>query len=108
MDKADQIQRVKDCFWIIAEKGVEVHSGQVFTTEGWVDKNLKTITVRILCSDIQNPKVAHDGYVMEEFRVSNVGATNFNIEFHFYDTLIKVYVYPEGNPQSKTEMKVAL
>ena len=104
---------VKSCFMSIAKKNQEVEHNQVFTTESAMfDPNSDTITINILCSDKEDPKIKDDGWRIAELKLQiteedkKVMNVKIITEFHFYDTQLKVFAYRSHSPQFKQEIEL--
>eukprot|EP00484_Ammonia_sp_Unknown_P018486 CAMPEP_0197039208 /NCGR_PEP_ID=MMETSP1384-20130603/16028_1 /TAXON_ID=29189 /ORGANISM="Ammonia sp." /LENGTH=647 /DNA_ID=CAMNT_0042469763 /DNA_START=43 /DNA_END=1986 /DNA_ORIENTATION=+ len=109
-DRAFQTHLVDGLFSVVVAKGQQVFTGQYFS--GKVDKNPaeKFTDLHLLCSDRQDPKTVMDSKEIgsiriyhnpRDWRIKQVG-----IEYHFYDTMIEIYVFPEGKKHLKQKVKI--
>ena len=111
---------VKGCFMSIAKKNQEVKHDEIFTTESTMfDPNASSISINILCSDKEDPKIKDDGWRIAELKldVNNDNNNNNNnngdkqdtkiiVEFHFYDTQLKVFAYRRNCAHLKKEIEL--
>eukprot|EP01083_Nonionella_stella_P312685 1119270_1 len=103
-DHYNNCWRVENCFQIFARQNKEIHTGQIITKHGR-RQNLEdeATEIQILFSEMECPKVLSDGKVLGSIRIEWDNETDVEgtCEFHFYDTLIRVVVYPSKQPEKK-------
>ena len=66
-------------------------------------------TVTILCSDMRDPKVRSDGKEIGKVTVEfdeEDDQEEVGIEFHFWDTVIKVFAYSVATPDIRKELHI--
>ena len=99
---------VKNCFSIIAFKDEPIFTNQVIKNTGQrLSPDQSVAMFEIYCSDDPNPLTIEDGRKLAEFTVeyakSNVDLTVVT-EFHFHDTILRVFSYPKSEPNRKKEV----
>eukprot|EP01084_Bolivina_argentea_P092332 166119_1 len=104
---------VKGCFMTIAKKNAEVEHNQIFTTESHLfDPDANAVTINILCSDMEAPKVKDDGWRIAQLKLEitdedrQMQNVKIITEFHFYDTTLHVFVYRSHEPHTKKEVQL--
>eukprot|EP01083_Nonionella_stella_P070750 189443_1 len=91
-------------FDIIARKNEEIQTGQIIRiyTER-ADPKDQGSEVQIVFSEMEYPKIVSHGKLLGSIDIEWDNETDMEItsEFHFYDTLIRVVVYPSKQPEKK-------
>eukprot|EP01084_Bolivina_argentea_P230932 389578_1 len=98
--------RVKRCFKVIARKNDEIYTGQIKKTTTSRKRNTaKRVTIPIMWSKMEYPKVETDGHLLGKvttyFDNEDKDDRHLTTEFHFYDTLIKAVKYRTKAPEDK-------
>ena len=99
--------RVEDCFDVLIKKDELVHTNQVklFT----VYCLSQTAALKILRSDLTEPKTSEDGELLAVIQIDNGPnwrGTKAIVEFHFYDTLLRVYAYSSKDTHKKKSVNI--
>eukprot|EP01083_Nonionella_stella_P033071 90543_1 len=100
---------VKNCFRIIARKDDRVAFNEVKENKTYRVPGQNKAFIAILCSDMNDPKVAADGRLLGSIEVkmdSEDKHGDVMTEFHFYGTMFKVYSYPKSKPDQRTELEI--
>merc|ERR1712062_259957 len=90
---------VRDCFGVYVSAGTSVMTGQVIEKIfRRIPPDARKIKIPILSSQDKNPAVSlyatHLADLILRFRDRRI--RRVVVQFHFYDTQIKVYSFPEG------------
>ena len=99
---------VRECFKVIARKNEEIHIGEIKKSVTFrSDPSTLVATQKIYYSYKDDPKIPSDGLELGEIPIeydhTDYDQQKVIIEFHFYDTLIKVVRYKAHKPYDKVE-----
>merc|ERR1712113_254308 len=101
---------VKKCFGIYARKKETITSGQIIEkTYNRVPIDAKRIKIKIFYSVVSDPTVTTTAEPLADLVIhcdDKMKGNQVVVEFHFYDTLIKVYSYPKDEPDKKRQIKL--
>eukprot|EP01084_Bolivina_argentea_P032197 59555_1 len=103
--------RILHCLSVMVKKNQEVVTDEVikkrFSRVGALQKRME---ISIISSDKQDAKVESDGVKMAtctfQFDENDKPSAEIAVEFHFYDTVLKVIGYRESNPNDKQELEL--
>ena len=101
---------VPGCFTIMARKNQEIEMNNVVTETSFrTNADKMEVKSQVLCSDMENPKTVEDGQELAEYTVIFDNKKDMEIidEFHFYDTMLKVYSYTKNKPNQKTQVQLS-
>ena len=102
--------KVRNVFDIFVAKGDEIKFGDVVKGKQHRHNAQSThTTVTILCSDMEDPKIRNDGKEIAKVRVDfdeEDDQEEVGIEFHFWDTVIKVFAYAVATPNIRKELHI--
>ena len=101
---------VRKCFGVYARKKETIISGQIVErTYNRVPIDAKRIKIRIFYSVVSDPTVTTTAEHLADLVIKcddKMKGTEVVVEFHFYDTLIKVYSYPKEEPDKKKQIRL--
>ena len=101
---------VRKCFGIYVRKKETMVSGQIITkTYNRIPIDAKKIKIKIFYSVISDPTVTTKAEFLADLIIrcdDKMKGNQVVVEFHFYDTLIKVYSYPKDEPNKKRQIKL--
>eukprot|EP01083_Nonionella_stella_P018157 50723_1 len=87
------------------KKNEEIYTGQIITNHGCRSdpKRSERSKLEFLFTEMECPKIVSHGKVLGSIIMDWDNETDVEgtIEFHFYDTLIRVVVYPSKQPEKK-------
>ena len=114
-NKERGICHIRNCFDIVANKGDEVLTNQVILRKSKrLNKDQKAVIKYIVCSDNIEPKIVDGndgchilGKLKLEFDQNMKDYMVIYTEFHFYDTMLKVFVYPKGRIDLRKEVELS-
>eukprot|EP00485_Elphidium_margaritaceum_P002287 CAMPEP_0202686228 /NCGR_PEP_ID=MMETSP1385-20130828/2038_1 /ASSEMBLY_ACC=CAM_ASM_000861 /TAXON_ID=933848 /ORGANISM="Elphidium margaritaceum" /LENGTH=702 /DNA_ID=CAMNT_0049340761 /DNA_START=32 /DNA_END=2140 /DNA_ORIENTATION=- len=103
--------RVTGIFCPIASKHDTIYTNQVIQrTTTRAHQNDSYVSVTIWCSNekhpILTPTCQHLASMIIKFDGSDAKDSDLEIEFHFYDTLLRVFAYPKTQPHHKKEVEL--
>ena len=99
---------VSRCFQVIARKNEEIHTGEIKKSVACrPDPSTLVGTQKIYYSNKDGPKIQSDGLELGtipiEFDNTDDDRQKVIVEFHFYDTLIKIVNYKANKSDNKVE-----
>ena len=105
---------VKNCFKVLGRKNNEIRNNQIVKYSCKRQPGCAVAKIAIICSDMQFPKMAHDGRVLAKLKLefddiedlNDKKTMNVNCEFHFYDTVLKVIAYCQNAPHIKKQAEI--
>ena len=93
-------------FKIMATKNEEIKCREYVTITAYSSKSGK-ILVEIFASDKKDPKFTTSEHRMAWMEISaGYKRERWSVEFHFYDTVIKVTCFPTDNPKQKKYIRM--
>ena len=103
--------RVTGIFCPIATKNDTIYTNQVIQrTTTRAHQNDSYVSVTIWCSTqkhpILTPTCQHLASMIIKFDGTDAKDSDLEIEFHFYDTLLRVFAYPKTQPHHKKEVEL--
>eukprot|EP00484_Ammonia_sp_Unknown_P021917 CAMPEP_0197031776 /NCGR_PEP_ID=MMETSP1384-20130603/10663_1 /TAXON_ID=29189 /ORGANISM="Ammonia sp." /LENGTH=681 /DNA_ID=CAMNT_0042461351 /DNA_START=29 /DNA_END=2074 /DNA_ORIENTATION=- len=103
--------RVTGIFCPIATKNDTIYTNQVIQrTTTRAHQNDSYVSVTIWCSNqkhpILTPTCQHLASMIIKFDGTDAKDSDLEIEFHFYDTLLRVFAYPKTQPHHKKEVEL--
>ena len=103
--------RVTGIFCPIATKNDTIYTKQVIQrTTTRAHQNDSYVSVTIWCSTqkhpILTPTCQHLASMIIKFDGTDAKDSDLEIEFHFYDTLLRVFAYPKTQPHHKKEVEL--
>eukprot|EP01083_Nonionella_stella_P013584 38221_1 len=102
--------KVRNVFDVFVSKEEEIKFGQVYKGKQHRHNTSSThTTIKILCSDLKDPKVKSDGKEIARLRIDfdeDNDEEEVGIELCFWDTIIKVFAYSIATPHIKKELKI--
>merc|ERR1719361_1899484 len=101
---------VRNCFRLIVAKGEEIWTNQVIKDPCCRTGDNREAEISMVCSDSANPKVVRDQNELATttlvFDAKDEPNCDINVEWHFYDTQLKLVYYLEKRPQQKRELVI--
>eukprot|EP01083_Nonionella_stella_P081209 223580_1 len=103
---------VKNCFKVLGRKNSEIVNNQIVKYSAKRQPGCEFAKVEILCSDLECPTMVHQGVTLASLKIEFDDGTkqqsdvSINLEFHFYDTQLKVIAFCHHAPSKKKEVEI--